>query len=66
MLWFAGLRGAMAFALSLDIPGPNGRMMMTTVLVTCIFTVRWSQVSIGIVEIAPNRFCRYCIDLFGF
>jgi hypothetical protein len=39
MLWFAGLRGAMAFALVLNLPIPSGRVMLTTTLVMCIFTV---------------------------
>jgi hypothetical protein len=39
MLWFAGLRGAMAFALVLNLPIPAGRLMLTTTLVMCIFTV---------------------------
>lgn len=39
MLWFAGLRGAMAFALVLNVPVASGTLMLTTTLVLCIFTV---------------------------
>ena len=35
MLWFAGLRGAMAFALALD----QAPVILTTVLVMCVVTV---------------------------
>jgi sodium/hydrogen exchanger 8 len=38
VLWFAGLRGAIAFALSENMPGPNKEVYMTTTLSICIFT----------------------------
>ncbi|KAJ3094559.1 monovalent cation:H+ antiporter, CPA1 (nhx1), partial [Phlyctochytrium planicorne] len=39
MLWWAGLRGAIAFALSFDIPGESGPALRTTTLVVCVLTV---------------------------
>ncbi|KAJ3193087.1 monovalent cation:H+ antiporter, CPA1 (nhx1), partial [Irineochytrium annulatum] len=33
MLWWAGLRGAIAFALSFDVAGPSGKAVRTTTLV---------------------------------
>ncbi|KAI8851407.1 Sodium/hydrogen exchanger family-domain-containing protein [Chytridium lagenaria] len=39
MLWWAGLRGAIAFALSFDITGPSGPALRTTTLVVCVLTV---------------------------
>ncbi|KAE8886614.1 hypothetical protein PF005_g8985 [Phytophthora fragariae] len=38
VLWFAGLRGAIAFALSQNMPGPNQDLYVTTTLSVCIFT----------------------------
>ncbi|KAH9111334.1 hypothetical protein LEN26_009082 [Aphanomyces euteiches] len=38
VLWFAGLRGAMAFALSQDMPGANRDLYTTTTLSVVIFT----------------------------
>ena len=38
VLWFAGLRGAIAFALSENMPGPNKETYATTTLSICIFT----------------------------
>ena len=38
VLWFAGLRGAIAFALSENMPGPNKEVYATTTLSICIFT----------------------------
>jgi sodium/hydrogen exchanger 8 len=38
VLWFAGLRGAIAFALSESMPGPNAEVYQTTTLFICIFT----------------------------
>eukprot|EP00455_Lapot_gusevi_P013191 TRINITY_DN1637_c0_g1_i5.p1 TRINITY_DN1637_c0_g1~~TRINITY_DN1637_c0_g1_i5.p1 ORF type:complete len:620 (+),score=219.59 TRINITY_DN1637_c0_g1_i5:85-1944(+) len=37
-IWFAGLRGAIAFALSLQVPTPNGSKIMTSTLLVVIFT----------------------------
>jgi len=39
MIWFAGLRGALAFALSLEVPTPNGSYLLTTTLCIVLFTV---------------------------
>ncbi|EQC27202.1 sodium/hydrogen exchanger 3 [Saprolegnia diclina VS20] len=38
VLWFAGLRGAIAFALSQDMPGANRDVYTTTTLTVVIFT----------------------------
>ncbi|RLO12563.1 hypothetical protein DYB28_010061, partial [Aphanomyces astaci] len=38
VLWFAGLRGAIAFALSQDMPGTNRDLYTTTTLSVVIFT----------------------------
>jgi sodium/hydrogen exchanger 8 len=38
VLWFAGLRGAIAFALSENMPGPHKEVYATATLSICIFT----------------------------
>eukprot|EP00804_Cyclotella_cryptica_P013633 CCRYP_012950-RA/>CCRYP_012950-RA protein AED:0.30 eAED:0.30 QI:459/1/1/1/0.5/0.8/5/1322/561 len=38
VLWFAGLRGAMAFALSMNMPGPNSDTYAAGTLFICLFT----------------------------
>lgn len=38
VLWFAGLRGAIAFALAMNMPGPNKEVYTTVTLSICIFT----------------------------
>ena len=38
VLWFAGLRGAIAFALAMNMPGPNKEVYETATLSICIFT----------------------------
>jgi len=38
VLWFAGLRGAIAFALAMNMPGPNQQVYATATLSICIFT----------------------------
>jgi solute carrier family 9 (sodium/hydrogen exchanger), member 8 len=38
VLWFAGLRGAIAFALAENMPGPNKDVYATATLSICIFT----------------------------
>mmetsp|Transcript_11268 Transcript_11268/g.15048 ORF Transcript_11268/g.15048 Transcript_11268/m.15048 type:complete len:580 (-) Transcript_11268:264-2003(-) len=38
VLWFAGLRGAIAFALSENMPGPNKETYVTATLTICLFT----------------------------
>lgn len=38
VLWFAGLRGAIAFALVMNFPGPNREVYATATLSICIFT----------------------------
>jgi len=38
VLWFAGLRGAVAFALSENMPGPNKDTYATATLFICMFT----------------------------
>jgi sodium/hydrogen exchanger 8 len=37
-MWFAGLRGAIAFALAMNMPGPNREAYATATLSICIFT----------------------------
>jgi hypothetical protein len=39
MLWWAGLRGAIAFALSFDVEGEAGGAIRTTVLVVCVISI---------------------------
>ncbi|KAJ3447597.1 sodium/hydrogen exchanger [Anaeramoeba flamelloides] len=39
VIWFAGLRGAIAFALSLILDSKNGQILMTTTLTIVFFTV---------------------------
>ena len=39
MLWWAGLRGAIAFALSYDVEGPSGTAIRTTTLVVCVVSI---------------------------
>jgi solute carrier family 9 (sodium/hydrogen exchanger), member 8 len=38
VMWFAGLRGAIAFALAMNMPGPNREVYATATLTICIFT----------------------------
>jgi sodium/hydrogen exchanger 8 len=38
VLWFAGLRGAIAFALAMNMPGPNKDAYASATLSICIFT----------------------------
>jgi len=38
VLWFAGLRGAIAYALAENMPGPNKEVYATTTLIICMFT----------------------------
>ena len=38
VLWFAGLRGAIAFALAMNMPGRHREVYATTTLFICIFT----------------------------
>eukprot|EP00743_Colponemidia_sp_Colp-15_P009274 GILK01010133.1.p1 GENE.GILK01010133.1~~GILK01010133.1.p1 ORF type:complete len:715 (-),score=47.94 GILK01010133.1:101-2245(-) len=39
IMWFSGLRGAIAFALSLNFPGENKQVIITTTLILVLFTV---------------------------
>jgi hypothetical protein len=39
MLWWAGLRGAIAFALSYDVSGVSGPAIRTTTLVVCVVSI---------------------------
>jgi len=39
VMWFVGLRGAMAFALTLNVPTPEQRAILTTTLILVLFTV---------------------------
>ncbi|GMI39268.1 hypothetical protein TeGR_g9258, partial [Tetraparma gracilis] len=38
VLWFVGLRGAIAFALACNMPGPNAKSYIANTLAICIFT----------------------------
>jgi len=38
VLWFSGLRGSVAFALALNVPGDNTPVFVTTTLATVLFT----------------------------
>jgi solute carrier family 9 (sodium/hydrogen exchanger), member 8 len=38
VLWFAGLRGAVSFALAMNMPGPNRQVYATATLSICIVT----------------------------
>ena len=38
VMWFAGLRGAFAFALSMNMPGPNSDTYSAATLFICMFT----------------------------
>merc|ERR1712193_6413 len=38
VLWFSGLRGAIAFSLSENMPGPNRKAYKTVTLSICILT----------------------------
>lgn len=39
MIWWAGLRGAIAFALSYELDGPNAAAMQTTILMVCVISI---------------------------
>ncbi|KAJ3417444.1 monovalent cation:H+ antiporter, CPA1 (nhx1) [Chytridiales sp. JEL 0842] len=39
MLWWAGLRGAVAFALSYDVTGESAKAIRTTTLVVCVVSI---------------------------
>jgi sodium/hydrogen exchanger 8 len=39
VIWFSGLRGAIAFSLSLSIPGPYRQVLVTTTLMVVLFTI---------------------------
>ena len=39
MIWFSGLRGAIAFALSFEVTGNSGAAIRTTVLSVCVITI---------------------------
>ena len=39
MIWWAGLRGAIAFALSYDVEGANSKAVQTTILVVCVISI---------------------------
>lgn len=39
MIWWAGLRGAIAFALSMDIKSPSGKEVRTTTLVVVVLSI---------------------------
>jgi len=38
-MWFAGLRGAIAFILAIDVPTPSGAVMRSTTIVIVYFTI---------------------------
>ncbi|KAJ3024940.1 UNVERIFIED_CONTAM: monovalent cation:H+ antiporter, CPA1 (nhx1) [Siphonaria sp. JEL0065] len=61
ILWWAGLRGAIAFALSFEMTSPSAAAMRTTTLVVCVMSVvglggtvgmalEVSEVKIGVIE----------------
>lgn len=60
---FSGLRGAMAFALALNIPIASGTAILTTTLVICVFTVivlgNWCFIVLWVM------FSLYCFLLGG-
>jgi len=39
VMWFSGLRGGIAFALALNVPGVNGGLLASTTLFVVIFTI---------------------------
>lgn len=39
MIWWAGLRGAISFALSYDVVGPSGPAIRTTTLCVCVVSI---------------------------
>lgn len=39
IMWFSGLRGAIAFSLCISLPGPNRQVLVTTTLFTVLFTI---------------------------
>jgi NhaP-type Na+/H+ or K+/H+ antiporter len=39
MIWWAGLRGAIAFALSYDVQGPDKLAIQTTILIVCVVSI---------------------------
>lgn len=39
IMFFSGLRGAISFALVLNVPSPYSKLMVTTVLITVLFTI---------------------------
>lgn len=39
IMWFSGLRGAIAFALALNVSGENARVIVTTTLFIVVFTI---------------------------
>lgn len=39
IMWFSGLRGAIAFSLCISLPGPNRQVLVTTTLVVVLFTI---------------------------
>ena len=52
VIWFAGLRGAIAFALSQNMPGANRDLYITTTLSVVIFTTIFCG---GLTEPLLNR-----------
>eukprot|EP00639_Heterosigma_akashiwo_P037293 CAMPEP_0194713292 /NCGR_PEP_ID=MMETSP0296-20130528/5195_1 /TAXON_ID=39354 /ORGANISM="Heterosigma akashiwo, Strain CCMP2393" /LENGTH=89 /DNA_ID=CAMNT_0039611999 /DNA_START=502 /DNA_END=767 /DNA_ORIENTATION=- len=51
-MWFAGLRGAIAYALAANMPGPHAELYTTTTLSVVIFT---TVVCGGLTEPALDR-----------
>jgi sodium/hydrogen exchanger 8 len=52
VLWFAGLRGAIAFALSENMPGPHKEIYATATLSICLFT---TIVSLLVIAAADSK-----------
>lgn len=63
VLWFAGLRGAIAFALAENMPGPNRDTYATATLTICLFTTVFCG---GFTETILSKFgMRHGVEVTG-